>query len=152
MGGQRSAWRARLRSNRADEELGVTRPARVLLAEDDAALRRLLADKLRKDGYVVEEAESGLELLTRLGIQRGAFDLVISDIRMPGVSGLEVLEGLRNGYEPGSWAIPVILITAFGDPETHAEAARLGAVIFDKPFDVDDLRTCALNLVGPGQP
>jgi DNA-binding response OmpR family regulator len=65
---------------------------------------------------------------------------------MPIASGLSVLESLRKA----NWRTPVILMTAFGDDATRARAEALGAVLFDKPFDVDDLRTIALNLVqGP---
>ena len=74
-------------------------------------------------------------------------DLVISDIRMPGYSGFEVLAGLRRADR----RTPFILITALGEHETYAEARRLGATfIFHKPFEVDDLRTAVLNLVPPG--
>ena len=64
------------------------------------------------------------------------FDVIVSDIRMPGVSGLSVLAGLREieGIPP------IILITAFGDEETHAEADRLGAAaVLDKPFEMATL-------------
>jgi CheY-like chemotaxis protein len=128
----------------------VMNPPRVLLAEDDSELRALLASALRGDGYDVVEAEDGAELFGEIatGMLRPgrplAPDIVISDIRMPGKSGLEVVAGMRQD----DWATPVILITGFGDPQTRAEAARLGvAAIFDKPFDVDDLRTAVLNLV-----
>lgn len=122
---------------------------RVLLADDDRELRGLLAAALRKDCYDVTEARDGRELLQCLATDRlrgndsPAFDLVISDIRMPGRSGIEVLAGLRMT----DWATPFILTTAFGTEETHEEARRLGAVaVFDKPFDVDDLRTILCNL------
>ena len=62
------------------------------------------------------------------------YDLIISDIRMPGVTGLEVLEGASqtDGFPP------MILITAFGNEETHEQAERLGAVAFlDKPFEIE---------------
>ena len=63
-------------------------------------------------------------------------DLVITDVRMPGPSGVEMLEWLRGVV----WSIPVIVITAFGDPVLHAEARRLGALaVLDKPFDVNEL-------------
>ena len=133
------------------------RAARILVAEDDFEMRRFLISRLRKDGYDVTEAADGAQLLTRLnpGLSRSEqfdLDLIISDIRMPGVSGLEVLAGLRT-Y---AGAPPVILITAFGNPETHAEAERLGAVaVFDKPFDVDAVRAFvrgALNVHLHGGP
>lgn len=114
----------------------------ILLAEDDREMRVLLAAALRHAGYGVIECSDGVELLEHLGSyilpgkEHEAVDLVISDIRMPGVTGLEILEGLsRRGDFP-----PFILITAFGDVETHAIAEHCGALaMFDKPFDVDDL-------------
>jgi len=125
----------------------LSRSARVVLAEDDRALRSMLAEELRKDGYQVIEAEDGTQLVERIRewlVERRAepIDLVVSDNRMPGWSGLTVLRSLRQR----DWAIPVVLITAFGDEEFHREARELGAAaVFDKPFDVDDLRTYLLN-------
>lgn len=66
---------------------------------------------------------------------------------MPWASGLTVLAALRR-YD---WATPAILITAFGDDETHSEARRLGAAaVFDKPFDMRDLRRAARRVLGVG--
>ncbi len=118
-----------------------SRPRRVLLAEDDPAMRTLLARNLRRAGYEVVEAGTGYETLERLA--RGLisepplwFDLVISDVRMPGYDGLNILASLRQLPTH----IPVILITAFGTSAVHATAARLGAfAMLDKPFDLDDL-------------
>jgi DNA-binding response OmpR family regulator len=131
------------------EEYGL-QPARILLAEDDRDLRLLLATELRKQGYVVEEAASGhglLELLANMALRNETFDLIVTDIRMPGLTGLSIVEGLRHGLTEGTSSTPVILITAFGDEETHAEARRLGAVIFDKPFDIGEFRDCVARLV-----
>lgn len=124
-------------------------PIRVLLAEDDRELRLLLATALRRDGYEVLEAHDAKHLLELMGEAlvsgNGApVDVVVSDIRMPGASGLDLLAGLRRD----DWTTPVVLITAFGDPETHAEAYRLGAdAVLDKPLDVDDLRQVVQTLV-----
>lgn len=125
---------------------------RVLLAEDDDAMRDLLACRLRRDGFEVLEARDGSELSTLIEAAHDAramtrapiVDLVISDARMPFASGLDALEGLRRS----DGSTPFILITAFGDTHTHSEAYRLGAsAIFDKPFDVDDLCTAVVNLI-----
>ncbi len=125
-------------------------PARVLLAEDDADMRGLLASTLRKDGYEVIEAKDGVELLHLvekevLHSKNGpAVNLIISDMRMPGQTGIEVLTDLRKA----KGATPFILITAFGDKGMHEEARRLGATaVFNKPFDFDDLRTAVINLL-----
>jgi DNA-binding response OmpR family regulator len=117
------------------------RAVRVLLAEDDAEMRRIIAMVLRRDGYDVVEAKNGVEILHYLGSSQlhgrlFDIDIIISDIRMPGLSGLEILSDLRAG----GWLTPVILITGFGDEETHARARRLGvSAVFDKPFDLKDL-------------
>jgi DNA-binding NtrC family response regulator len=119
------------------------RAPRVLLAEDDAAMRELLARALRRAGFDVVEARSGYETLEWLahGIIHEPplwFDLVISDVRMPGYDGLNILASLRQVPVH----VPVILITAFGTREVHAAAIKLGAfAMLDKPFDVDDLMT-----------
>jgi len=136
----------RVRTTKREPQLwlGEGRPAaaRVLLAEDDREMRELLATLLRRDGYDVLEAHSGFNMLEEIGVllQRGEtppVDLIVSDQRMPGFLGLEVLSGIRDA----GWNIPFILITGFGDRETHQEAERLGATaVLDKPFDVDELR------------
>lgn len=116
-------------------------PPRVLLAEDDAEMRRMLAQLLRMDGYEVVECPDGVGLLDHLSTFLGRtrlkdFDLVISDIRMPGLTGLEVIGGLHRmrGFPP------TILMTAFGDQETHAQARQIGVVaMFDKPFKTSGL-------------
>jgi DNA-binding response OmpR family regulator len=125
----------------------------VLLAEDDAEVRRLLTQALRRDGYDVIAVSTGEELLGLLSASEEAApprdppDLIVSDIRMPGLSGLEVLAILKRG----EGSPPVILITAFGDAETHAKASRMGATfVFDKPFELSDLRSAITSVLRRG--
>jgi CheY-like chemotaxis protein len=121
----------------------------VLVAEDDVELRRMLVEALARVGYRVREADSGRMLLERLWEKARAddrFDVIISDVRMPGGSGLDVLEGLRDDCEPGIGDTPIIFITGFGDDEVHRQASLLRAEIFDKPVDVDELRARVLQL------
>jgi CheY-like chemotaxis protein len=128
----------------------VERP-QILLAEDHRETRALLASTLRAQGYDVVEVANGYEfvgVISEAWLRRSTRfpDLVITDIRMPGPSGLRVIESLRKTY----WAIPVIVITAFGDAETHAEASRLGAhAVIDKPFDPERLKEKVVELLGP---
>jgi DNA-binding response OmpR family regulator len=114
---------------------------RIAVIEDDDEMRGLLAVTLNAAGYQISAFRSGLDLLELLdaGDTRAAgVDLVISDVRMPGVSGLSLLEGLRSWS--GEPPPPMILITAFGSPKLHAQAHDLGAVaVLDKPFAMDDL-------------
>ena len=123
---------------------------RLLLAEDDDGLRPLLAERFRAEGFEVVEAEDGaavVEYLAESIVQNNrhpGFDLIVSDIRLPGLNALDVLRGARGALE----ATPVILITAFGDRRTHDRALLLGAsAVFDKPLDVDDLVDAAYRLL-----
>ncbi len=122
---------------------------RILLAEDDHEMRSLLALTLRQAKYQVLECEDGLELLEHLRA-RGQhsssrdYDLLISDIRMPGMEAFEVLE--KVGARPQG--PPVMLITSFGDDQTHRKAESLGvAIILDKPFATDDFLAKVRELV-----
>lgn len=117
------------------------RPARVVVAEDDEGMLELVAFALRSDGHEVIEVTDGGRLLVRLASQmkteRGLdADLIVSDIRMPVMSGLAMLKALRDAH----WTKPVILMTAFADEETRTRAARLGAKLLDKPFSMEGLR------------
>jgi DNA-binding NtrC family response regulator len=123
-------------------KLGRFVPAEVLVAEDDDDMRRLVVQALRAEGFHVVSASSGWELLKHIGSRMLARDgrpigLIVTDVRMHGVTGLEILAGLREN----DWSTPLILMTAFGDAELHAEAERLGALaVLDKPFELAALR------------
>jgi len=123
------------------EPTNAPSPARLLLAEDDFELRELLACVLRADGHEVVEACDGNQLWALLSreseVESERFSLVVSDVRMPGLTAFDVLARLQRALLD----TPVILITAFGDHTTHLRALRLGASrVLDKPFDFDDLR------------
>lgn len=107
----------------------------ILLADDDLELRELLMLVLLRAGYRVTSCDNGLQLLEKLE-QAEQYDLVISDVRMPALTGLEVLESqLDNLFCP-----PFVVMTAFGDNMTHAVAQKFGAVaMINKPFDLDDM-------------
>jgi DNA-binding response OmpR family regulator len=112
-------------------------------------MRQLVAESLRKDGYDVIEESDGGRLLVRVASVYSShrpaepFDLIVSDIRMPVCSGLQILKGLREAR----WTTPVILMTAFGDDETKERADKLGALLFDKPFRMDVLRLVVRGLL-----
>ncbi len=114
-------------------------------------MRSLIVMALRKDGFDVTEVADGMRLLVHV-IARDAdperaFDLIISDLRMPVTSGLQILRGLRNS----GWTVPFILCTAFGDEPIRKDAERLGAIYFDKPFELDDLRDVVRGVLRPIQ-
>lgn len=129
-----------------------TRAAQIVVAEDDAEMRELLVLALEQDGHEIVEARNGDELFARLDSfwARGREpDLVISDIRMPGCSGLSVLAHMNDDER----SAPVILITGFGDYELHEQATLLGAAaVLDKPFDVDELRLLARRILRSVRP
>lgn len=98
---------------------------------------------LRADGHEVVEVANGFDLVDAVVVASdpelgsGRFDLVISDVRMPGMSGLSAFASMD--YVAG--LPPVVFITAFADDQVHAQARSLGALaVFDKPVDFDELR------------
>ncbi|HOC43881.1 MAG TPA: sigma-54 dependent transcriptional regulator [Thermoanaerobaculales bacterium] len=109
-------------------------PVRILVAEDDAEMLELLARVLREEGYRVLTAGDGHQALAR--IEEGDFDLVLSDVRMPGPDGMEVLRRAMASRLHQ----PVILMTAFGSISSAVEAMRAGAFHYlTKPFSLDEL-------------
>jgi two-component system response regulator PilR (NtrC family) len=111
------------------------RPPRVLVVDDERSMRELLAIVLKREGYEVLLADSGRAAVDLL--EREAVDLLISDIKMPDLSGVEVLRAAKQ-VDPD---VLGIMITAFASTETAVEAMRLGACDYlSKPFDVDLLK------------
>jgi two-component system, NtrC family, response regulator len=107
---------------------------KVLLADDDAALRRVIQFKLKQKGYDVVDVSDGAEALNRLKESR--FDLLLTDMKMPGMTGLELLAESKS-IQPD---LEVILITAFADISQAVEAVKLGAQDYlTKPFEDDQL-------------
>jgi nitrogen regulation protein NR(I) len=107
----------------------------ILVVDDEANLRRVLAAQLVRDGYEVHTAEDGEAGLAFL--REHHIDLVISDLRMPRLDGMELLRAsLREDPH-----LPVVLITAFGTVDTAVEALKTGAFDYvTKPFDKDEVR------------
>ena len=114
---------------------GQSSPKRILVADDERSMRELLAIVLRREGYEVVVAENGQTALAVLA--KGHVDLLISDIKMPDMSGVEVLRAAKVADA----GLPAIMMTAFASTETAVEAMRLGACDYlVKPFDVDELK------------
>src|SRR5262245_21742909 len=108
---------------------------RILVVDDERSMRELLAIVLRREGYEVLLADSGQSAISML--EREAVDLLISDIKMPDVSGVEVLRAAKRIDQD----ILGIMITAFASTDTAVEAMRLGACDYlSKPFDIDLLK------------
>jgi len=109
-------------------------PGRILFIDDDPAGREVALFNLRKAGYEVAAAEDGAAGLS--AFTDSPFDLVITDLKMPGIPGMEVLRKIHAG----SPDVPVLVITAFGNVETAVAAMKEGAYDFiGKPFHRDQL-------------
>lgn len=107
------------------------------MAEDDADMRAVIVEALGKDGVVVDDVGDAIALRARImEAPPRAFDLVVSDVRLPGGSALAVLEDPQVAAR----ATRVLFITAFSDDEVRNRAARLGAELLDKPFSPRALR------------
>src|SRR5919201_1458325 len=106
----------------------------LLLVEDEASLRQAIADQLTDRGYQVEQADSGEAALTRLA--DFAYDIIISDLRLPGIDGSAVVEAAVARYPD----IIAIVVTGFGTVKDAVEAIKRGAWDFvSKPFQIDEL-------------
>jgi DNA-binding NtrC family response regulator len=107
----------------------------ILIVEDEAKMRRLLELNLADDGFQTlsaGDAESGLKLL-----QNGPVDLVLTDLNLPGMNGLDFLAAVKRFHA----SLPVVVITAFGTVETAVEAMKAGASDYVlKPFSLDEMR------------
>ena len=118
----------------------------VLLVDDDDSLLRLMTIRLRGEGYAVQSAESGKEALRLLNTQN--VDVVLSDLRMPGLDGLSLFEEIMAIGKD----IPVILMTAHGTIQDAVEATQRGVFGFlTKPIDHDELRTLLKKAVSQTQ-
>ncbi len=116
-------------------------PAKILVADDEQNLRRVLVAMLRRDGHEVVQAASGLEAIDRLA----EVDVVITDLRMPGADGMEVLRTASKNYPQ----TPVIMITAYGSVGQAVEAIKAGAFDYiEKPFEQDSIRTIVDKAIG----
>jgi CheY-like chemotaxis protein len=113
-------------------------PLRILLADGDRDLRRLVALVLRGDGHEVVEAADGSELLEAIAsiVIDGdrSFDVIVSAQAVPGLPGVSVLSGLRSRGR----RTPFVLMT--GHPIVQGQARRLGAIVLDRPFDANAIR------------
>lgn len=108
---------------------------RILVVDDEEDLRDMLAFLLEGDGFEVETADGGLSALAVA--RRRRFDLAVTDMKMPGMNGIETLAALKE-VDP---SIEVVVLTGYASEQTAAECLRRGAYGYlRKPFELDDLR------------
>lgn len=107
---------------------------RILYVEDDPAAREVALFNLRKAGYDVTPSSDGQEAVSHFSPEK--FDLIVTDVRMPGMSGIELVRRIRAMASN----MPCIVVTAYGDMATAIDAMKEGACYFiAKPFDRDQL-------------
>jgi DNA-binding NtrC family response regulator len=108
---------------------------RILIVDDEDGMRRLLSRVLTREGYETSAVANGAEALRLVASER--FDLVVTDIKMPEMDGLQLLAELKE-YEP---SLPIIVITAYGTIENAVQALRSGAYDYiAKPFENDEIK------------
>jgi DNA-binding response OmpR family regulator len=123
--------------------------ARILVVEDCPTFRRLVTKRLERDGYAVYEAATGdgalvaLHFIQSLAWPTDDLELVILDHHLPGCTGLEILQRMRDAQD----STPVLLMTAFPDASTLGEAGGLGAAVLCKPFPLDRLCDAAIEAI-----
>jgi DNA-binding NtrC family response regulator len=118
----------------------------ILVVDDEANLRRVLAAQLSRDGFEVHTAEDGEQAVAF--IREHHVDLVISDLRMPKMGGMELLRWAQ-AEEP---KLPVVILTAHGTVDNAVEALKIGAVDYiSKPFDQDEVRRLVRKALQVGE-
>ena len=119
------------------------KPPTILIVDDEAAQRELLGDFIQSLGYHIETASSGEDALAAIGRQLP--DMVLLDVRLPGISGIEVLQEIRT-TTPN---LPVLLITAYADVRQAVAAVKTGADDYlAKPLDLDELEAAIADTIG----
>ena len=127
-------------------EAGTSAPARILVVDDEELIRDLLKMVLTEEGYSVITAEGGEEAIRRLETMR--FDLIITDLVMPKVNGVEVLRSAKS-IDPN---YPVMVITGYPSVETVTRLVRLGAGDYlTKPFNLDMVKVTVAKLLEMGR-
>lgn len=119
--------------------------SKILVVDDEMKMRRVLQMMLQKEGYEVVTAKNGEEALQK--VEEENFDLVVTDMKMPGLSGIDLLKKLK---EKDEWIpvieMPVIMITAYGTVETAVKAMKQGAYDYLlKPFEKDEIKIVISN-------
>src|ERR1041385_78868 len=127
----------------SDTHKNHSEPPRILIVDDDPGQRSLLDSFLRSQNFQTVVVDSGERALEKL--RAGKFDMMVSDVRMPGLSGIETLRQARKEHIN----VPVLLVTAFTDVRDAVAAMRDGAVNYlAKPIDLDELLASVQQATG----
>ena len=117
----------------------------ILIVDDELSMREFLSILLEKEGFKTLTADNGVSALKT--VNNSSIDLVISDIRMPGMGGLELLAEIKNINKN----LPVVMITAYASPEDAVMAMKNGAFDYiTKPFKVDEIKSIISTALASG--
>lgn len=109
---------------------------KILVIDDEGMITKTVGNLLRREGYGVEVCNSGLQAQEKT--QNKDFDLIVADIRMPSMDGLETIKNIKHNLKTRNKPdIPIIFITGYADSDAHIKAEKFGKVIF-KPFDMKE--------------
>jgi len=129
----------------AEVKMDSLQVRKILIVDDEPDVQDVLADHLKSLGAQLSFASDGVVALDLL--KKEAFDIVLCDIAMPNMNGLELLAEVRHHCLPATF----VMLTGFGDREKILKALRLGAIDFlDKPFDSEKLKSTITNLIEVG--
>jgi CheY-like chemotaxis protein len=121
--------------------------ARILLVDDEETVRGFLKRGLELDGHAITTAIDGADALDRLTEEDGAFDLLLTDIRMPIMDGIALALAAKRDY-PG---LTILLMTGFADQRERARGLQaIVADVLTKPFSLADLRATVTRVLGMG--
>lgn len=125
------------RAGTCDAVTAIMLPARILVADDDPDLLRSVADALEHTGATVVRAKDGADLLQRMA-NDGPFELIVTDVAMPWMSGLQAMHAARYA----GLGTPIVVMTALRDGWVPEQVTALGhdAALLQKPFEVEELR------------
>jgi DNA-binding response OmpR family regulator len=116
---------------------------RILVVDDEKNIRFTVVHSLQNEEFQVDSASNGVEGLQRFA--EGKYDLLLIDLRMPGMTGLEMLREIRRSQND---LPPAVIITAYGVPEQLVEAAELGAIDYvRKPFSIQTIRAIVRDII-----
>ncbi|HEY5497555.1 MAG TPA: response regulator, partial [Syntrophales bacterium] len=118
--------------------------SKILVVDDEINMQVVLRAMLKKEGYEVLTASDGREALKVLAAGRGNIDVVVTDLKMPNLDGMGLLERVMKDYP----ATPVIMITAHGTVATAVDALKMGAFDYiTKPFEQDELKNVIFKAI-----
>ena len=111
----------------------------ILIIDDEGIITKTIGNLLKREGYIADIAESGQDAVEK--VKNTEFGLIVADIRMPGMDGLEAISNIKKYLkEEKKPDIPVIFITGYADSDAYIKAEKYGKVIF-KPFDMKEFLT-----------